>query len=106
MVDLEGRLLADLAELQHIADSAEYTATRGLQHSQIIGVVKSLLAAGLVEGEVCSYRLLMYLWYRHVSLVRVSTAGSAVSFSSPAGATPCQLCLNSGRHYLPAIWFT
>ena len=52
MADVELRLLADLSELQTIADSAEYAATHDLQHNQLVGVIKSLLAAGLIEGEV------------------------------------------------------
>ncbi len=53
MAGVEGRLLADLAELQSISDSSEYAASRDIQHNQLVGVIKSLLAAGLVEGEVC-----------------------------------------------------
>lgn len=52
MSDVELRLLADLSESQTIADSSEYAATRNLQHNQLVGVIKSLLAAGLIEGEV------------------------------------------------------
>lgn len=52
MADIELRLLADLSELQTIADSLEYAATRSLQHNLLVGVIKSLLAAGLIEGEV------------------------------------------------------
>ena len=52
MADVEGQLLADLAELQTIPDSLEYAASRGVQHSQLVGVIKSLTAAGLIEGEV------------------------------------------------------
>lgn len=52
MADTELRLLADLSELQVIPDSAEYAQTRDIQHNQLVGVIKSLLAAGLVEGEV------------------------------------------------------
>lgn len=53
MDDVEGRLLADLAELQSIPDSIDYASSRNVQHSQLVGVIKSLLAAGLLEGEVC-----------------------------------------------------
>ena len=52
MADIESCLLADLSELQTIADSVEYAATRSLQHKQLVGVIKSLLAAGLIAGEV------------------------------------------------------
>lgn len=52
MADVEGRLLADLAELHSIPDSSEYAASHDIQHNQLVGVIKSLLAAGLVEGEV------------------------------------------------------
>ena len=52
MSDIELRLLADLSDSQTIADSSEYAATRNLQHNQLVGVIKSLLAAGLIEGEV------------------------------------------------------
>lgn len=51
MADVEGRLLADLAELHSIPDSSEYAASHDIQHNQLVGVIKSLLAAGLVEGE-------------------------------------------------------
>ena len=53
MADMEGRLLADLAELQTIPDSLEYATSRDVQHNQLVGVIKSLLAAGLLQGEVC-----------------------------------------------------
>ena len=56
MADVELRLLADLSELQVIADSVEYAQTRDLQHNQLVGVIKSLLAAGLIEGEVRKYQ--------------------------------------------------
>ena len=52
MADIESRLLADLSELQTIPDSLEYAAARSLQHNLLVGVIKSLLAAGLIEGEV------------------------------------------------------
>ena len=55
MADIELRLLADLSESQTIADSSEYAATRNLQHNQLVGVIKSLLAAGLIEGEVSGW---------------------------------------------------
>ena len=57
MADVEGQLLADLAARNSIPDSSEYAASRDLQHSQVVGVIKSLLAAGLVEGEV------WHLWF-------------------------------------------
>lgn len=52
MADIELRLLADLSESQTIADSSAYAATHHLQHNQLVGIIKSLLAAGLIEGEV------------------------------------------------------
>ena len=55
MADIELRLLADLSELQTINDSSQYAASANLQHNQLVGIVKSLLAAGLIEGEVARY---------------------------------------------------
>ena len=52
MSNVEIQLLAELGHCQSIDDSSEYAATRDLQHNQLVGVIKSLLAAGLVEGEV------------------------------------------------------
>lgn len=52
MADVEGQLLADLAAHSSIADSSAYAASHDLQHNQLVGVIKSLLAAGLIEGEV------------------------------------------------------
>lgn len=54
MADIELRLLANLSETQTISDSSAYAATHNLQHNQLVGVIKSLLAAGLIEGEVYS----------------------------------------------------
>ena len=52
MSDVESQLLAELADCQSIDDSLEYAASHDLQPNQVVGVIKSLLAAGLVEGEV------------------------------------------------------
>lgn len=52
MSDVESQLLAELGNCQSIDDSTEYAATHDLQHHQLVGVIKSLLAAGLVEGQV------------------------------------------------------
>ena len=52
MSGVESQLLAELANCQSIDDSLEYAASHDLQHNQLVGVIKSLLAAGLVEGEV------------------------------------------------------
>ena len=52
MGDVEGQLLAGLNEHQTIANSAGYAASRQLEHSQIVGIIKSLQASGLVEAEV------------------------------------------------------
>ncbi len=54
MSDVESQLLAELGNCQSIDDSSEYAATQDLQHNQLVGVIKSLLAAGLVEGQVRS----------------------------------------------------
>ncbi|KAL0029600.1 hypothetical protein WJX79_007324 [Trebouxia sp. C0005] len=51
MSDVESQLLAELADCQSIDDSLEYAASHDLQPNQVVGVIKSLLAAGLVEGE-------------------------------------------------------
>ncbi len=52
MSDVESQLLAEVADCQSIDDSLEYAASHDLQHNQLVGVIKSLLAAGLLEGEV------------------------------------------------------
>ena len=52
MSDMESQLLAELADCQCINESSEYAASHDIQHNQLVGVIKSLLAAGLVEGEV------------------------------------------------------
>ena len=57
MAEIEGQLLADLNEQQTLPNSAEYAASRNLEHSQIVGIVKSLQASGLVEAEVRSQRI-------------------------------------------------
>lgn len=51
MSDMESQLLAELADCQCINESSEYAASHDIQHNQLVGVIKSLLAAGLVEGE-------------------------------------------------------
>jgi len=49
MPDVEIQLLAELGNCQSIDDSSEYAANHD---NQLVGVIKSLLAAGLVEGQV------------------------------------------------------
>ncbi|KAL3150705.1 hypothetical protein ABBQ32_000492 [Trebouxia sp. C0010 RCD-2024] len=73
MADIELRLLADLSELQTIADSLEYAATRSLQHNLLVGVIKSLLAAGLIEGEE----------RRHASFALTAEGTSYLELGSP-----------------------
>lgn len=54
MADAEQQLLANLAERQSIANSFEYASSHGVAPDRIVGIIKSLEAAGLIEAEVSS----------------------------------------------------
>lgn len=52
MADVEAQLLAELAERQAIANSSEFATSREVGHDKVVGIIKSLQAAGLVQAEV------------------------------------------------------
>ena len=52
MADVEAQLLADLAERQAIENSSDFATAREVGHDKVVGIIKSLQAAGLVEAEV------------------------------------------------------
>ena len=54
MADVEVQLLAELAERQAIANSSDFATSREIGHDKVVGIIKSLQAAGLVEAEVSS----------------------------------------------------
>lgn len=51
MADAEEQLLAEIAEHQIVSNSSEYASSHSVPHDKIVGVIKSLQAAGLIDAE-------------------------------------------------------
>ena len=62
MADIETQLLADLAERQSIVNSSEYASSRQVAHDKVVGVIKSLQAAELIEAEVVLAQVTAHLY--------------------------------------------
>ena len=52
MAELERLLLQEVDSTGRVADSAEFAAKHQLDHNAVVGQIKSLLAADMVEAQV------------------------------------------------------
>ena len=59
MAELERLLLQEINTTGRVADSAEFATKHQLDHNAVVGQIKSLLAADMVEAQV---RRVLHAW--------------------------------------------
>lgn len=95
MADIETRLLAELAERQTITNSSEYATLREVAHDKVVGVIKSLQAAELIEAEVILSQVTERRYNNLCNTKHGLQTWSTLARMTVTGAEACKLCADT-----------
>lgn len=93
MADAEEQLLAEVAEHQIVPNSSEYAASHSIPHDKIVGIIKSLQAAGLIDAEV--------KFAAAASKKRAVPSLGRLSLLYPCDRVKCTCCRNKSMQAMP-----